>query len=93
MSKDLAELDGALKGTTVMEVLFLPLQPSFESEKIGPDLPCFLLVPARACHIVNKVEGMPTSNRQWDCFPDSLWATWTTLCSHDLLTALRRPAC
>ena len=58
MHKASAEPYGALEGSPVMVVLFLPLQPSYESEKVGPDLPCNLTVPAGTCHIVNKVEEM-----------------------------------
>lgn len=60
MPKDSAETHGALEGATVMVVLFLPLQPSYESEKVGPDLPWILPVHAGTCHIVKKVEGLPT---------------------------------
>lgn len=52
MPKDPAKPDGA----TIDTVLFLPLQPSHESEEIGPDLTCILPILAGACGIVNEVQ-------------------------------------
>ena len=62
MPKDTTEPDGALEGTTVTVVLLQPLQPSYESEEVGPDLTCILTVLAGACGIVNEVEGTITSS-------------------------------
>lgn len=64
MPKDPAEPDEALEGTTVTVVLFLPLQPSPESEEVGPDLPRILPVLASTCGIVNKVKGVLTSSER-----------------------------
>lgn len=52
MPEDPAEPDGALEGTTVTMALFLPLQLSYESEEIGPDLTHTPLVLTGACGIV-----------------------------------------
>lgn len=73
-----------------MVVLFLPLQPSQESEKVGTDLH-----PASsccACHIVNKVEGMPTSKEAVGEFSrlPCLRAAKTPLHSPCLLDCLKK---
>lgn len=44
-----------------MVVLFLPRQPGYEPEEVGPDLTCILPVLTGACGTANKVGGTLTS--------------------------------
>lgn len=58
---DPAGPDGGLEGTTVTMVLFLPLQPGYESEEVGPDLACIPPVITGARGIANKAGDTLTS--------------------------------